>query len=206
MWLYTIKNLTSFIEHRNMKTLKLIGSFWALSVLLAVLALTGCVPGTSTSPRKKMPEFNESQLQEGPMPFNYRGNIATGNSDFRFVTNNVDMEIDGNMQHFVSVALPDANNDPLAISLLESFKPLALPLLTAWAQQQRNGVVIDLSSHASFNTNRTNYAIKKNNDFSIPVVIVWDEASASRVALLRSMAEGLPSVAFTYISGTNPLK
>ncbi|HEY0175447.1 MAG TPA: hypothetical protein VGC08_03650 [Pedobacter sp.] len=157
--------------------------------------LYSCQPGGS-SPRKKMPELNGTEEFEGGMPFsNGPERMATG--DFAFSTSNVDLQLNGSTQGFVSVPLPDAANDSLAISLVNSFKPFAMPLLAAWAQQQRNGVVIDLGSHTSAVHNRSDFALRIPGNLTIPVVVMWDHVSAGRVKTLKRMVEDMPLVELT---------
>jgi len=88
--------------------------------------------------------------------------------------------------------------------LVNSFKPFALPLLSAWAQYQKQGIVLDLSNHTGLEIHRTDYVIEKSNDFSIPVVIIWDQLSAVRVASLKTLVEDVPMIKFNCTSGNDP--
>jgi len=103
------------------------------------------------------------------------------------------------MQGFVYVPLPDASNDSMAIALLHSYRMMALPMLNTWAAQQHQGVAIDLSRHNGAPAHRSDYTLEKPGEFSIPVVIIWDQASAARVAEIRSLVTELPGVTLTSI-------
>jgi hypothetical protein len=177
-------------------------------LLLAPLFLYSCqTSAPSGSPRKKMPEFTSDNALEGPMPF--QSNSARSGSEafgarpgpeaFAFHTSNIDLESGGSMQGFIYVPLPDASNDSMAIALLHSYKTMALPMLSTWAAQQHQGVAIDLSSHNGAPTHRTDYTLEKAGEFSIPVVIIWDQASAARVTELKSLVTELPGVTLTSI-------
>ena len=101
------------------------------------------------------------------------------------------------MQGFVYVPLPDASNDSAAISLLHSFRLMAMPMLNTWAKQQNQGVAIDLCSHNGTPRHRSDYVLEKTGEFTIPVVIFWDQASAARVDEIRSLAGELPGINLT---------
>jgi len=185
---------------------KFFGLVKVSGMFLAIMAVVSCAPGGGSTSRKKMPGFSSVSGFESPMPFEGRNaSSKLSSGDFAFTTNNVDMMLDGNLHEFVSVALPNAANDSLAISLVNSFKPMALPLLTSWAARQKQGVVIDLSSHTQA-AHRTDYTLEKPGDFLIPVVIIWDAASAARVGALKSMVAGVPSVSLSCTSGMDPVK
>jgi hypothetical protein len=150
--------------------------------------------------RKKMPDFTSDNSLEGPMPFEATTPApAPGPDAFAFHTSNIDLETGGSMQGFLYIPLPDASNDSLVIALLHSYKFMAMPLLKTWAGRQHQGIAIDLSGHSGAPTHRTDYALEKTGEFSIPVVIIWDQASEPRVAELRSIAAELPEVSLNSI-------
>lgn len=163
------------------------------------ILIYSCQPSSPTGgPRKKMPDLTSDNSLEGPMPFQAT-TPPPGPDAFAFHTSNIDLEIGGSMQGFLYVPLPDAANDSLAIALLHSYKLMAMPLLNTWATQQHEGVAIDFASHNGAPTHRSDYTLEKAGEFSIPVVIIWDQASAARVAQLRSIAAELPGVTLTSI-------
>lgn len=172
-----------------------------ITAVLIAATVYSCSGGGSPK-RKEMPEFDSYNGFEGAVPFSGHGVQPQG--AYGFTTTNVDMMLNGSMQGFVSVALPDASNDSLVVNLLHSFKPFALPLISSWSREQRRGVMIDLSSHTDVNVHRTDYLLTKNDDFTISVVVIWDQGSAARVAALREMANELPFVKFSCTSGFDP--
>lgn len=174
-----------------------------IAAVMMTAALYGCSGGGTASPkRKQMPEFDSYNGFEGAVPFsNY---TAQSSGDYSFTTSNVDLPLNGSMQGFAAVALPDASNDSLVVNLLHSFKPFALPLISTWAHEQKRGVMIDLSSHNDGNVHRTDYLLSKANDFNIPIVVMWDSGSSNRVAELRSMVNEIPYVQFSCTSGADP--
>jgi hypothetical protein len=179
--------------------------FGALLIYCTAGMLSGCQPsGPGLPTRKKMPDFNSDDNNfESAIPFS--GNPASqSQSSFAFSTSNVDLVINGATQGFVSIPLPDAAVDSSAISLINTVKPFALTMMSAWAKQQRHGVVIDLSAHNGAEVHRTDYVLEKYNDFTIPVVVMWDQASTYRVSKLKSIIGGLPAVSLSCISGNDP--
>ena len=113
---------------------------------------------------------------------------------FLFYTSEVEIQSGGTMETFVAVSLPDPANDSLAMSLVNSYKPLALPLLAEWGTRERKGVLIDLRSSASPAIHREDYVIERGDAFSIPVVFLWDPASAARAAAFIGLLQSIPAV------------
>ena len=174
-------------------------------VPLIAMGFYSCSPGGDSLPaRKKMPEFASNDGFEGAVPFSGNSN-ATAASTFAFKTGNIDLDVDGHNQNLVVVAMPDASTDSVALSLVNSVKPFALPMLSGWAKQQGRGVLIDLSSHNGEEAYRADYVLQKPDDFSIPVVLMWDNASASRVVLLKEVLDDVPSISLSCTSGNDPL-
>lgn len=175
-----------------------------ISLFLLATSLFSCSPGGSGLPqRKKMPEFKSYDGIEGAVPFS-NTTESTPQGAFAFAANNVDLMFNGNMEGFLSVALPNAATDSAAVSLINTVKPFALTMLSTWAQQQRHGVVIDLSSHNG-EVFRTDYLLQKTNDFSIPIVVMWDRPSQYRVASIKSIIAGVPLVTLSCTSGNDPV-
>jgi hypothetical protein len=165
--------------------------------------LYSCSGGASAPARKKMPEFNSYDGIEGAGPFSNTSEASVPGS-FAFATSNVDLMVNGTMQNFVSVALPNSANDSATVNLINTVKPFALTVLSTWAQQQRHGVVIDLSNHNG-EVFRTDYLLQKPNDFAIPVVVIWDRLSQYRVASIKALVQDVPSVTLSCTSGNDPV-
>lgn len=146
--------------------------------------LYGC--GNKTA-RKKMLTLNSQGLFEAP-------SFAGAAGDLPFYTSDIEIQSGGTMETFVAVSLPDPANDSLAMNLVNSYKPFALPLLTEWGSQERKGVLIDLRSNASPAIRREDYVIERADAFSIPVVFLWDPASANRAAAFIGLLQSLPAV------------
>jgi hypothetical protein len=177
-----------------------------------IMFLFGCsgipgipgIPGASVPSRKKMPDFSDDDNDfEISAPFNNAAK-SQRNEEFSFTASNVDLMMNGTMQGFVSIPLPDETTDSAAISLVNTVKPFAMMLLSSWAKQQRHGVLIDLSKHAGSQVYRTDYLLKKSGGFAIPVVVMWDQFSAGRVTTLKAIAYGLQDVSLTCLSDNDP--
>jgi hypothetical protein len=177
---------------------------WSITPLLA-LVLYGCVGGGAAGipTRKKMPEFTSYDGIESATPFSNHPNTPIQQGNFAFLPTNVDLLLNGTTQGFVAIPLPDQAGDSAAVNLVNSVKPFAIPLLTAWAQQQRHGVMIDLSDHRSGEVHRTDYLLEQPSGFAIPIVVMWDERSGARVTLLKNIVQGIPSVTLSCTSCDN---
>lgn len=139
---------------------------------LAVGIFCGCAGGGPARPeRKKMPDLT---AWEANFPF-HTGVMDIGTASF------------------LSVALPDPAYDSAAMGLISSYEPFAVPLLTEWATQEGKGVVVDLRSRPDGGM-RADYTIDRSGAFSIPVIFLWDQASAGRAAAYINVLQSLSSV------------
>ena len=135
---------------------------------LAIVIFLGCAgAGPGRPERKKMPDL----------------------TDFPFHTGVIDI----GTASFISVALPDPAYDSAAMGLISSYEPFAVPLLTEWAKQEGKGVVVDLRSRPDGGM-RADYTIDRSGAFSIPVIFLWDQASAGRAAAYINVLQSLSSV------------
>ena len=100
------------------------------------------------------------------------------------------------------IPLPDPAADSATISLVNSYKPIAIPFLTQWAQQQQTGFIIDFRQDEGLQVQRAEYRVQRENAFTIPVVFLWDRHSAARAAHFMNMLETFTSVKANRISGS----
>lgn len=105
-------------------------------------------------------------------------------------------------EQYMLIPLPDPAADSATISLVNSYKPLAIPFLTQWAQQQQTGVIIDLRENESLQQQRAEYLVQRADAFSISVVFIWDRHSMMRAAHFMNMLETFPAVQAQRIGGT----
>jgi hypothetical protein len=66
-------------------------------------------------------------------------------------------------------------------------------MLSQWAHSEGKGVLVDLRNDHSAGSTRTNYLVQ-SPDFSIPVVLLWNTSSNSRVKAAISMLQSMPAV------------
>lgn len=167
-----------------------VGKGFALFSLSMVLFSCTEVPSDPGIGRKKMPEFQDELL----------GNEATINPHsynacgLKFQTQEVNLVSGANQQRFVSVPLPDASLDSSALVLINGLKPFAGILMAQWANSRRSGVMIDLRAKKGQERLQADYMLETPNASFIPVVLIWDRASASRATTIRSILTDLPSV------------
>ena len=166
--------------------------------LLAVLAFQSCAPSGGGGSRKKMPELTGIQGVETYVPYG----MQAGNSAFPFATGYVDLMANGRMETLFSVALPDAGEDSLVLSLINHYRPLAVMMLTQWAQQQQNGVLIDLRTSPINAPRRADFTLQKQDAFSLPVVFLWDGSSAGRAASYMNLLGTAPGISVTRLSNS----
>ena len=97
----------------------------------------------------------------------------------------------------VPIHLADPSNDAALVNLLNTYRPVAIPMLTKWAKEQHGSIVIDLRADESMEPLSASYLIQRDNAFSIPVQLVWDGRSASRAAYFLKLANGYKEVNIT---------
>jgi hypothetical protein len=97
------------------------------------------------------------------------------------------------------IRLADPANDEALVNLLNTYRPVAIPMLAKWAKEQPGGVVIDLRADESMEPLSAAYLIQRDKAFSIPVQLVWDRRSASRAAYFMKLANGYKEVNITKI-------
>jgi len=99
------------------------------------------------------------------------------------------------------IHLADPSNDEAVVNLLNTYRPVAIPMLAKLAKEQPGGIVIDLRSDESMEPLSAVYVIQKEKAFSIPVQLLWDGRSATRAAYFLKLANGYKEVNITRISG-----
>jgi hypothetical protein len=147
---------------------------------IAGMAFASC---DQKPPRKTLPSLSITDEIEGAYtPF--QKDYPESNDVYAFNTSNVDMVTGGTTQACISIPMSDAGSDSAIIHLLDTYKPFAIPLLSQWSKQGRNGVVLDFRSANSKVLGdaggRADYIMEKENSFSVPVIFLWDKTSESR--------------------------
>lgn len=157
----------------------------AAATALLLGFLQGCGPEPGGEPaRNKMPELtNLSNGFEGGGS-GFRASKTKDRNEYGLTTVNADMDIMGEREPCVVVSLPSAGMDSVAFILVKTYGVLASPLINEWSKRDRRGVVLDLRENAgsSARSSKTEYMLKSGTGIDIPVVIMWDQRSASRAA------------------------
>ena len=119
-----------------------LSSFLLPCMLIIILTSWLCACEGGRLPRKKMPEL------AGINDAGERGRGAkegTEAADFPFTIRDTLLLSDGTRSRFLAVSLSaDAADDSAVMSLVNSYKPWALPLLSGWAGKGEKGVLVDL--------------------------------------------------------------
>lgn len=97
------------------------------------------------------------------------------------------------------IHLADPANDEALVNLLNTYRPVALPMLAKLAKEQPGGIVIDLRADESMEPLSAAYVIRRDKVFSLPIQLVWDGRSASRAAYFLKLANGYKEVNITKI-------
>jgi hypothetical protein len=165
----------------------------ALYALLLVSLLYSC---KSRPVRKKLPDLSALDGLEA---------TPQNTADLQpFYTSDTVLVSNSERKKFLSIAMPYAIYDSLAISVVTNYKPFAVPLLTQWIQQQdEKGVIIDLRNSEDANCSRADYVLTKQlptTVLSIPVVFLWDKTAAYRANLFINELKELPDFKYTFIS------
>jgi hypothetical protein len=105
-------------------------------------------------------------------------------------------------EKYMLIPLPDPADDSATISLVNAYKPIAIPFLTQWSAQQQTGVMIDFRADEEQQILRAEYLVQRQHAFSIPVVFLWDRNSAVRAASFMNMLETYSAVKANRISGS----
>jgi hypothetical protein len=154
-----------------------------------VLLLCACTGGAPKPERKKMPELNSFSSQ-----WDISYNTQPEAFNFPVRTSYVDLLQDGKATTFFAVNFSDDNFDSLALSLAGSYRSIASTLLQQWAQQQGGtGILIDLRRTASVQTQRSEYMLE-NDGFSLPIIFLYDQASASRASTFITVLQSVPTI------------
>ncbi len=178
-----------------MKTYLLKIGWKGIALISLSMMATSCqeLPGVAPNERKKMPRFYDAPLQANAL-------IGKGYSSCGMVSDMGLINLDGNYGDYLSVPLADSELDESIFAMVIMFKPLASSYLSEWAKTQDKGVILDLRSNHSGTSTREEYRLENGNQFSVPVVFVWNAASALRAKRFTSILNDLPGISSTKIN------
>lgn len=173
----------------------LLNKGWKGIALISIsMMFTSCLEDLAglagNSERKKMPRFYESQFQQS--------NVMNGKSYSSCgMVSEIDLiNLDGNGNYgdYVSVPLIDAEADASIFTMVNMFRPFAASYLTDWAKNQNKGLILDLRSNHSGASTREEYNLATGDQFSVPVVLVWNATSALRAKRFTAILNDLPGI------------
>jgi hypothetical protein len=108
-------------------------------------------------------------------------------------TGYIDLFRNGSAATFLAVKFSDISFDSVALSLANSYKPMAQAILAQWAQQHGTGILIDLRQAAEPETQQTECTLE-NAGYSIPVIFLYDRTSANRANTFITLLQSVPAV------------
>ena len=171
-----------------------------ISFLASAGCLTGCLPGpgspTARPARKKMlmdglsPDgLEQYQLASSGGSIGQAGVLPP--PPF-YLTDSI-IELGAEKADFLVLRAPSAELDAL-LPLAKAYEPYLSGWLGQWPLLGRRGVAIDLSASGRA-THRTNYQLTYAvQRIEFPVILLWDDQSAPRVALFDKLAKGLNTI------------
>jgi len=149
--------------------------------------LFACAGAPIKPQRKKMPELNSLNGE-----WNDPGQ-AQGFFNLPIRTGYIDIFRNGSPATFLAVKFSDNSFDSVALSLANSYKPMAQALLAQWAQQQGAGLLIDLRQTAEPGTQQTE-CVLENQSYSVPVIFLYSQTSANRANAYITLLQSIPAV------------
>ncbi|WP_316751882.1 hypothetical protein [Pedobacter gandavensis] len=167
---------------------------WKGYALIALsTSLLSCEGGDAipNPERKKMPRFNSSGLNQEDEVVSRRAYTSCGMS---FETDLVNLDNGTGNNQYICIPLADAEADESAFTLINMFKPFASIYLSQWAKMEKKGIMLDLRSNRQQQGSRVDYNLEKGESFSIPVIILWDSASALRASSFKQLVGNLPGI------------
>ena len=157
------------------------------------IALCGC---DGRPDRKKLPDISSLQGWED-MPLPKAENQL-------FVASDTVIMKGSKRARFLSIAMPDPSHDSLAISLVANYEPFARALIEKWVNQQKTGILIDLRTKAGYENHRADFLVKSslpgNSNINIPLIFIWDRASAYRYGYLKDALTSMPEIKCSLVS------
>jgi hypothetical protein len=164
---------------------KLVFSFLIIILMLPFIYSCG------RPPRKKMPDL--SILTE---PFNEQSAFSTKEP---FIASDTTL----NGEHFFSISVPAVSSDSLGWAILQSNQPFAGILYDAMIRLGEKGVLINLCN-SQVQQHRTDLTLARKDEFSLPVVLLWDNSSELRMAEFMDAVNQLKNFKCTIIGGGAP--
>ncbi|MEQ7799939.1 hypothetical protein ABDJ41_08995 [Pedobacter sp. ASV1-7] len=149
--------------------------------------LSGGAPGAE---RKKMPRFYDAQFQQSKA-LNGKSYSSCGMIS---EVDLINLDSYGNYGDYYSIALTDSEADESVFAMVRMFKPLASGYLADWSRKQNKGMILDLRSNQSGSSTREEYLLENGQQFSVPVVLVWNAASALRAQRFTALLNDLPGI------------
>lgn len=160
-------------------------------VLWAILLLSGILQACSGRPaRKKMPDLTDLSLAlEG-----IASDSKAATDEWPFYTSDTLILEGRQTANFLAVTLPFPTRDSVLWEMVKSWSVLSGPLLSEWAKMGKDGVLIDLRTHAGASVERADYILESHPQasHSIPIVLLWDAGSRNRAAYFTVACQSLP--------------
>ncbi|HSZ33170.1 MAG TPA: hypothetical protein VK772_07655 [Puia sp.] len=136
--------------------------------------------------RKKMPAF--SYLNEAV------SQLSLPKKNEPFIVGDTTI----NNEQFFSISIPNGASDSMAFRMLRTYQPVAKILYDAMIKQGDKGVVIDLCNNGD-PQHTTNLNVTFLDQFSLPVVLIWNFSTESRVAGFINKLSQLDNFKYTVI-------
>jgi len=159
--------------------------FYGLATAVLACSIYACSGPAAPPERKKMPAIMDDGFA-GDIPLHAfaEENSQTG---LPFATGNVDLFTGGKAVSYYSVSLPDIGLDSMALSLVNNYQPLLIPMLANVPSGK--GLILDLRSNTR-GSERADYKVSIAGR-QFPLTILWNQSSAYRVGSFIAAVKGL---------------
>lgn len=119
-----------------------------------------------------------------PYPSRWSLNASRETANYLFYSTDTSLLLNGMRHDFLVLAIPDPAHDTAIGALISTGQPLAPYLLAELHRLNKAGVVIDLRLADGSPTTREDYLVGSTalNTSNLPVIFLWDQASAGRAA------------------------
>lgn len=157
---------------------------------------SGCDDGSGKPMRKQLPKLAADESWEGGHGFRQQYEPeAQPRAAFDGLFSYRDTSLAG--KSYISVSLYNPAVDSMALSLLELYKPMAGTGMGLLLQKGKKGAVLDFRGTGAGKGEQTELVTRNVLGQSLPLLFVWDPASATRAGMYMSRLEEIPGISIT---------
>lgn len=184
---YFIAKIMMLLRKLNCLQTGVLLLFTATTLYSCSNARNGAPGGIEMPERTMLPDNHVPNIGEGTE----EGSLELIPPALPFATQYGSLPVSGSRQPFVFISLPDSASDAKVAALINRYHFLANSLVDQWAGQ-KTGILLDLRSTGEHVRNAS--FLTRNTHATFPVVLLWDEAAATRVTGYFRIMETVPGM------------